>query len=103
MPTTNPQDKPEVRRKKKDPALQYRWGLVGILLAVAFFAWYLSTSGDQRQPARATATRNLEKIPCPRCNNEEGKKENCSLCGGLGQIWVNLDVDPGPGGRRPAP
>ena len=88
--------------RRRDSALQYRWGAVGIVLAAGFFTWYMITSGETRQPHRSEATRNLEKITCPRCMNEPGRKESCSLCGGLGSIWVNTDIDPGPGGR-PAP
>jgi hypothetical protein len=101
MSDTSPSPKPLPRRNKVDKSLQYRWGIVGFILAAAFFGWYITTSGENRNPNKSAATSNLEKIVCPRCNNEPGKKEKCSLCGGLGLIWVNLDVDPGPRGRQP--
>ena len=37
------------RRRKVDPSLQYRWGIVGVFLAVGLFAWYLGTRGESRQ------------------------------------------------------
>lgn len=88
------------RRRKVDPALQYRWGIVGLILAVGLFLWYLRTSGANRQP-QTDINRYYEKIICPRCNNEEPQKTTCSLCGGKGSIWVDTRVDPGPGGEQP--
>ena len=80
-------------RKKVDPALQYRWGIVGIVLAALFIAWYMGTGGQSRSPVRGEATKNLEKIVCPRCNNDAAKKLECALCGGLGFIWVDTTKD----------
>lgn len=102
--TDSPQAPKQVPRRKKDAALQYRWGVVGAILAIGFLGWYMSTKGVTLSPIQpgGGATANLEKILCPRCQNEEGRRENCALCGGLGHIWVNKDLDPGTGGR-PAP
>ena len=88
------------RRRKVDPSLQYRWGIVGVFLAVGLFAWYLGTRGESRQQ-RTQLDQFYEKIICPRCNNEDPQKTNCSLCGGKGFIWVDTRVDPGPGRERP--
>lgn len=83
-------------RRKVDASLQYRWGVVGVVLAIGFFAWYLGTSGNTRQPtSRGDIRQNQEKILCPRCQNDPERKTNCSLCGGLGQIWVDKNRDPG--------
>lgn len=32
---------------------------------------------------------NLVKLVCPRCNNDQATMKACSLCGGLGYIWVD--------------
>lgn len=37
------------------------------------------------KPSRAP---NQTKINCPRCNNNAEKAPTCSLCGGLGHIWI---------------
>ena len=99
MPETAPSPKVP-RRQKVDPALQYRWGIVGLILAVGFFVWYLRTSGASRQ-MQTDISRHYEKIICPRCNNEEPQKATCSLCGGKGFIWVDTRVDPGSDGEQP--
>ncbi|MDY0145008.1 MAG: hypothetical protein RBS84_03325 [Kiritimatiellia bacterium] len=88
------------RRRKVDPALRYRWGVVGLILAIGLFLWYLRTSGVTRQ-AQTDISRYYEKIICPRCNNEEPLKATCSLCGGKGFIWIDTRVDPGPGREQP--
>jgi hypothetical protein len=89
-----------VRRRNAASNMQYRFGLVGLALAIGFFVWYLSTSGQTRQPTSISeARKNQEKIVCPRCRNDAEKKLKCSLCGGLGYIWVDKTRDPG---RPPA-
>ena len=79
-----------LNRPKVDKSLQYRWGIIGLVLVVAFAVWYARTSGESRSfLQQSDSTRNLVKIICPRCNNEEPRKKECSLCGGLGSIWVD--------------
>ena len=92
MPNPAPSSKPAARRKV-DPALQYRWGLVGVVLAIGFFAWYLFTSGSSRDPLKSGINQAQEKIVCPRCENDAERKLKCSLCGGLGYIWVNKEPE----------
>ena len=74
--------------KRKAPSLQYRWGFVGILLAVAGFIWFVYTSGIVKYHADTRENPNV-KISCPRCRGDAVKKINCSLCGGKGIIWVD--------------
>ena len=66
---------------------------MGVALAIGFFAWYLFTSGDSRTPYKSSITQNQEKIICPRCGNDPELKLKCSLCGGLGLIWVNKEPE----------
>ncbi len=95
----NPRPAP---RRKVNQSLQYRWGVVGIILAVSFFGWYIYTSGESRQLSHNKTQQNRELIICPRCGNDAQKKTKCGLCGGLGKIWVNTDIDPGPQ-KQPSP
>jgi hypothetical protein len=79
-----------------DQSLQYRWGIVGFVLVVLLIGLFLRSNGE-RFPFMNTkpseSTQNLAKIPCPRCNNDPVKKKDCSLCGGLGFIWVDTSKD----------
>jgi len=104
MPTTEPSPRRTPPRRRKDSALQYRWGMVGLILAIGFFAWYLNSRGVTLSPVKPGegATKNLEKIVCPRCKNDPEKKPNCALCGGLGFIWVDKTRDPGNATNTPA-
>lgn len=75
-------------KRKVDQSLQYRWGIVGVVLALAGLVWFAHTSGilknfsDTREP-------NNVKIVCPRCEGVAERKTNCSLCRGTGIIWVD--------------
>lgn len=104
MPNSSPSSPSprSAKRRKVDPSLQYRWGIIGVALAIGFFAWYLFTSGESRSPNKTELTKPQEKIVCPRCLNDPEKKLKCSLCGGLGHIWVNVE-DPPPATRAPQP
>ena len=79
-------------RRKVDKSLQYRWGIVGVLLVAAFSFFYwknnvgLTSTNDQ---LKAEWEARYVKITCPRCNNTEPQKTTCSLCGGMGFIWVD--------------
>lgn len=75
-------------RNKVDKSLLYRWGTVGIVLAVALSYWYAKTSG-RTAPEKTEWLKNYVKIPCPRCNNDSEKRDSCSLCNGRGFIWVD--------------
>jgi hypothetical protein len=74
---------------KVDKSLQYRWGVVGIVLVLGFIFWYATTTGRDGLVGQSEDTRNLVNIPCPRCNNDPVKRENCSLCNGRGFIWID--------------
>ncbi len=76
------------KRHKVDPALKYRWGFVGMLLAVSLLVWYAKNSGVLKNTSEVFESP-LVKIVCPRCNNEEPRLKTCSLCGGKGFIWVD--------------
>jgi hypothetical protein len=84
------------KHAKVDPALQYRWGIVGFALVILLIGLFLRENVD-RFPFMNTkpseGTQNLIKIPCPRCNNDAVKKTTCSLCGQLGFIWVDKSLD----------
>ena len=84
---------PNAVRKKVDPSLRYRWGIVGIVLPLLIFGWYLYTSGrvgaGNRNPQKAEWMKNYVKIVCPRCGKDPELMKNCSLCNGLGYIWVD--------------
>ena len=75
-------------KRKVDKSLLQRWGLVGVVLAVAFSAWYLKTTA-RTYPEKTEWLKNYVKIACPRCNNEAERRDNCSLCNGRGFIWVD--------------
>jgi len=77
------------KKHKVEQSLKYRWGIVGSLLAVCFFVWYVQTSGSQRNADRTLLNENLVKITCIRCNGEAGRVEKCSLCNGYGTMWVD--------------
>lgn len=76
--------------RKVDQSLQYRWGIVGCLLAIGFFVWYIKTSGNERSAGdRGLINKDLVKIVCIRCNNDPVAKKTCSLCNGYGYMWVD--------------
>jgi len=77
------------KRHKVDRALKQRWGIVGTVLGIAFFIWYVQTSGNQRNADKQLQNENLVKIVCPRCNGAPDKIKTCSLCQGYGYIWVD--------------
>ena len=84
-------------RPKVDQSLRYRWGIVGLVLPIILLFWYMSSKGVSLSPVgadlKSDSTRNLVKIVCPRCANDPIKKKDCSLCGGLGNIWVDSTKD----------
>jgi hypothetical protein len=77
---------------KVDKSLLYRWGIVGIVLAVGLSLWYAETSG-RTDTEKTEWLKNYVKIACPRCNNDPAKVTNCSLCNGRGFIWVDKTKD----------
>lgn len=77
------------KRHKVEQSLKYRWGIVGVILAIGFFLWYVKTSGDQRNPDLDMQNDNLVKIPCIRCLGDPEGKKTCSLCNGYGAMWVD--------------
>jgi hypothetical protein len=86
-------DKP-TKHPKVDQSLQYRWGLVGLVLVALLGMWYTRNNvGKNSFMEQSESTRNLEKIACPRCGNDPIKKKDCSLCGSLGFIWVDTSLD----------
>lgn len=78
-------------RPKVDKSLRYRWGIVGIVLPILIFGWYLVTSGRIRldNPNKGEFLKGYVKIECPRCNRDPELLKKCSLCNGLGYIWVD--------------
>ena len=77
---------------KVDQSLRYRWGIVGILLAAVLSFFYFKdkvglTSANEQITAEWNAK--FAKIICPRCNNDPEKVKSCSLCNGLGYIWLD--------------
>lgn len=79
----------QTKRRKVDQSLKYRWGVVGTILAVGFFVWYIQTSGDQRNTDKPDYLENYVKIICPRCKGIKNPDKTCSLCNGRGFIWVD--------------
>ena len=77
------------KRHKVQQTLKYRWGIVGSILAVGFFLWYVQTSGNQRNTDQQLLNANLVKIPCIRCHGDPDRVKNCSLCNGYGFMWVD--------------
>ncbi len=74
-------------RRKVDQSLQYRWGIVGAILAVAGLIWF-SQTGILKNTLENQENPNV-KIVCPRCSADPAKRTNCSLCRGLGYLWVD--------------
>jgi len=74
-------------RRKTDQSLQYRWGIVGVVLAIAGFIWFANT-GVLKNSTDLRENPNV-KIVCPRCGGDPEKKPNCSLCRGTGFLWVD--------------
>ncbi len=85
-----------VSRKKIDPALRNQWGIIGILLAILLAGWYIYSGGRLNvddEPEKKEWLKNYVKIVCPRCNKDPELLKNCSLCNGLGFIWVDKTKD----------
>ena len=74
-------------RRKTDQSLQYRWGIVGVVLAIAGFIWFANT-GVLKNSTDLQENPNV-KIVCSRCGGDPEKKPNCSLCRGTGFLWVD--------------
>ena len=79
---------PLLKNSKVDPSLQYRWGVVGIILAIALSIWFAQTSGIIKYHKETRENPNV-KILCPRCGGDPAKQPTCSLCRGTGFIWVD--------------
>lgn len=75
-------------RRKVDKSLQYRWGIVGAVLAVVGLIWFANTSGIMKYSKDTQIDPNV-KIICPRCSGDPAKKATCSLCRGTGFLWVD--------------
>jgi len=75
-------------RRKVDQSLQYRWGIIGVVLAVIGLVWFARTSGILKQTSETRENPNV-KIVCPRCEGDPVKKAQCSLCRGTGFLWVD--------------
>ncbi|HOE00729.1 MAG TPA: hypothetical protein PLD40_07040 [Kiritimatiellia bacterium] len=69
-------------------SLKYRWGVVGVIFAVAGLIWFANSTGIMRNTKDVQENLNV-KIVCPRCEGEPGRKENCALCRGTGYLWVD--------------
>lgn len=86
---------PILNRQKTDKSLQYRWGIVGVILVAGLIGWYISKNVLRFSDNSGVPGQNKEwlpgyiKIKCPRCGNEPGKRETCSLCNGRGFIWID--------------
>lgn len=76
------------KSKRVDPSLQYRWGVVGAVLAIALSIWFAKTSGIIKYHKETRENPNV-KILCPRCGGDTNRQTNCSLCSGKGFIWVD--------------
>ncbi|MDR0994033.1 MAG: hypothetical protein LBN38_05660 [Verrucomicrobiota bacterium] len=80
---------PHKPHHKVQSSLKYRWGMIGVIVAIGFCAWYFTTSGEERaRNLKSDATRNLVKEDCVRCGNDPEKKKTCTRCNGTGQIWM---------------
>lgn len=77
------------KRHKVEQSLKYRWGIIGVILAIGFFLWYVKTSGNTRNTDQNIHNANLVKIPCIRCHGDPEAKKSCSLCNGYGSMWVD--------------
>ncbi len=87
---------PTPSRKKVNQALLYRWGALGLILPLLIFGWYFYTSGRLGYVQAEKQTewlKNYVKIVCPRCNRDPELMKNCSLCNGMGYIWVDKTKD----------
>jgi hypothetical protein len=71
-----------------EQSLKYRWGIVGVVLAIAGFYWFAQTSGIIKYHKETIENPNV-KILCPRCGGETNKMAECSLCNGKGFLWVD--------------
>ena len=76
------------KNSRVDPSLQYRWGIVGIVLAVGLSIWFAKTSGIIKNQSETIENNNV-RILCPRCGGDPQRQPNCSLCHGTGFIWVD--------------
>lgn len=79
---------PKPQRRKVDQSLQYRWGIVGAVLAIFGLLWFAETSGILKRTNETYENPNV-KIVCPRCGGDPVKKQTCSFCNGKGFIWVD--------------
>ena len=79
---------PQLQRRKVEKSLQYRWGIVGAILAIVGLFWFAKTSGILKYTNETYENPNV-KIVCPRCSADPAKRTNCSLCRGLGYLWVD--------------
>lgn len=87
---------PILKRQKTEKALQYRWGIVGAILVAGLLGWYFSKNvlrfsgtGPGAPEQGKEWLPGYVKIRCPRCGDEPGKRENCSLCNGHGFVWMD--------------
>lgn len=78
---------PNPANRKVDKSLQYRWGVVGVILAMAGLVWFAHTSGILKYHSETREPNNV-KILCPRCGGNT-TITNCSVCRGKGIIWVD--------------
>lgn len=69
-------------------SLKYRWGIIGVIFAVAGLIWFANSTGIMRSTKDVQQETNV-KIVCPRCAGEPGRKEHCALCRGTGFLWVD--------------
>ena len=76
------------QRRKVDQSLQYRWGIVGAVLAIVGLFWFAETSGILKRASETRENPNV-KIVCPRCSGDPVKMPTCSFCNGKGFIWVD--------------
>lgn len=75
--------------------LRYRWGIVGIILAVGFFWLYIKGMGSTRFRVDDPAPeRHQVQVECPRCHNDPVKRERCAICRGLGYILRTENAPP---------
>ena len=79
---------PQLQRRKVEKSLQYRWGIVGAILAIVGLFGFAKTSGILKYTNETYENPNV-KIVCPRCAGDPAKTATCSFCNGKGFIWVD--------------
>ena len=79
---------PQLQRRKVEKSLQYRWGIVGAILAIVGLFWFAKTSGILKYTNETYENPHV-KIVCPRCAGDPAKTATCSFCNGKGFIWVD--------------